>query len=222
MFAVAQVKVSVDTTALKAAIAAFEALDDAHYNAASFAKANAAYEAAKAELNANYELTAANQRKVDAAASALNDAIAVLSYLPADISELNTVLYQAKMMQAADYVDFSDVEEAIAAADEFLAGSYDIRNQATINELAQNLSTAIAALALAPADFTAIDNAIAAVPKLPLMLQRKRRTPSPAKTLTGRPKFRRMRRMCWMPSQASRKRTFPMRIPRCLKWQSIW
>ena len=165
MFAVAQVKVSVDTTALKAAIAAFEALDDAHYNAASFAKANAAYEAAKAELNANYELTAANQRKVDAAASALNDAIAVLSYLPADISELNTVLYQAKMMQAADYVDFSDVEEAIAAADEFLAGSYDIRNQATINELAQNLSTAIAALALAPADFTAIDNAIAAVPK---------------------------------------------------------
>ena len=165
MFAVAQVKVSVDTTALKAAIAAFEALDDAHYNAASFAKANAAYEAAKAELNANYELTAANQRKVDAAASALNDAIAVLSYLPADISELNTVLYQAKMIQAADYVDFSDVEEAIAAADEFLAGSYDIRNQATINELAQNLSTAIAALALAPADFTAIDNAIAAVPK---------------------------------------------------------
>ncbi len=165
MFAVAQAKVFVDTTALKAAIAAFEALDASHYNAASFAKANAAYEAAKAELNANYELTAANQRKVDAAASALKDAIAVLSYLPADIAELNTVLYQAKMMQAADYVDFSDVEEAIAAADEFLAGSYDIRNQAAINELAQNLSTAIAALTLAPADFTAIDNAIAAVPK---------------------------------------------------------
>lgn len=165
MFAVAQAKVSVDTTALQAAIAAFEALDAAHYNAASFAKANAAYEAAKAELNANYELTSANQRKVDAAAAALNNAMALLTYLPADISGLNTVLYQAKMMKAADYVDFSDVEEAIAAADEFLAGSYDIRNQAAINALAQNLSAAIAALILAPADFTAIDNAIAVVPK---------------------------------------------------------
>lgn len=165
MFAVAQARVSVDTTALKAAIAAFEALDDAHYNAASFAKANAAYEAAKAELNANYELTSANQRKVDAAASALNDAIAVLTYLPADISGLNTVLYQAKMMNAADYVDFSAVKEAIAAADSFLAGSYDIRDQGAIDKLAQNITAAIEKLTLAPADFTAIDNAIAAVPK---------------------------------------------------------
>lgn len=165
MFAIAQTKVTVDTTALEAAIAAFEALDASHYNAANFARARAAYDAAKAELNANYELTSANQRKVDAAAAALNDAIAVLTYLPADISGLNTVLYQAKMMKAADYVDFSDVEKAIAAADEFLAGSYDIRDQATVDRLAQNLSSAIAALTLAPADFTAIDNAIAAVPK---------------------------------------------------------
>ncbi len=165
MFAIAQTKVTVDTTALEAAIAAFEALDASHYNAANFARARAAYDAARAELNANYELTSANQRKVDAAASALNDAIAVLTYLPADISGLNTVLYQAKMMKAADYVDFSDVEKAIAAADEFLAGSYDIRDQATVDRLAQNLSSAIAALTLAPADFTAIDNAIAAVPK---------------------------------------------------------
>ena len=165
MFAIAQTKVTVDTTALEAAIAAFEALDASHYNAANFARARAAYDAARAELNANYELTSANQRKVDAAASALNDAIAVLTYLPADISGLNTVLYQAKMMKAADYVDFSDVEKAITATDEFLAGSYDIRDQATVDRLAQNLSSAIAALTLAPADFTAIDNAIAAVPK---------------------------------------------------------
>lgn len=165
MFAIAQTKVTVDTTALEAAIAAFEKLDASNYNVADFARAKAAYDTAKAELTANYELTSANQRKVDAAASALNDAIAVLTYLPADISGLNTVLYQAKMMKAADYVDFSDVEKAIAAADEFLAGSYDIRDQATVDRLAQNLSSAIAALTLAPADFTAIDNAIAAAPK---------------------------------------------------------
>lgn len=165
MFVVAQSKVTVDTSALQAAIAAFEKLDASNYNAADFAKAKAAYDTAKAELAANYELTSANQRKVDAAASALNDAIAVLTYLPADISGLNTVLYQAKMMNAADYVDFSAVKEAIAAADSFLAGSYDIRDQGAIDKLAQNITAAIDKLTLAPADFTAIDNAIAAVPK---------------------------------------------------------
>ncbi len=165
MFVVAQLKVTVDTSALQAAIAAFEKLDASNYNAADFAKAKAAYGTAKAELAANYELTSANQRKVDAAASALNDAIAVLTYLPADISGLNTVLYQAKMMNAADYVDFSAVKEAIAAADSFLAGSYDIRAQGAIDKLAQNITAAIDKLTLAPADFTAIDNAIAAVPK---------------------------------------------------------
>lgn len=165
MFVVAQSKVTVDTSALQAAIAAFEKLDASNYNAADFAKAKAAYDTAKAELAANYELTSANQRKVDAAASALNDAIAVLTYLPADISGLNTVLYQAKMMNAADYVDFSAVKEAIAAADSFLAGSYDIRDQGAIDKLAQNITAAIEKLTLAPADFTAIDNAIAAVPK---------------------------------------------------------
>lgn len=165
MFVVAQSKVTVDTSALQAAIAAFEKLDASNYNAADFAKAKAAYDTAKAELAANYELTSANQRKVDAAASALNDAIAVLTYLPADISGLNTVLYQAKMMNAADYVDFSAVKEAITAADSFLAGSYDIRDQSAIDKLAQNITAAIEKLTLAPADFTAIDNAIAAVPK---------------------------------------------------------
>lgn len=165
MFVVAQSKVTVDTSALQAAIAAFEKLDASNYNTADFAKAKAAYDTAKAELAANYELTSANQRKVDAAASALNDAIAVLTYLPADITGLNTVLYQAKMMNAADYVDFSAVKEAIAAADSFLAGSYDIRDQGAIDKLAQNITAAIEKLTLAPADFTAIDNAIAAVPK---------------------------------------------------------
>lgn len=165
MFVVAQSKVTVDTSALQAAIAAFEKLDASNYNTADFAKAKAAYGTAKAELAANYELTSANQRKVDAAASALNDAIAVLTYLPADITGLNTVLYQAKMMNAADYVDFSAVKEAIAAADSFLAGSYDIRDQGAIDKLAQNITAAIEKLTLAPADFTAIDNAIAAVPK---------------------------------------------------------
>lgn len=165
MFVVAQSKATVDTTALQAAIAAFEALDASHYNAAAFASAKAAYDTAKAELDANYELTAANQRRVDAAAAALNTAVAVLVYLPADAAALITAVYQAKMLNTADYTDCSGVEKALAAAEAFLAGSYDIRDQLAIDRLAQDITSAIAKLVLAPADFAAIDNALAKVPK---------------------------------------------------------
>lgn len=165
MFVVAQSKVYVNTEALEAAIAAFEKLNPSEYDEIAFAKADAAYRAAKAELEANYELTAANQRKIDAATAALNDAVAALRYLPADISQLNTALYAAKMLNTADYLDFTAVAKAIAAAEDFLAGEYDIRNQAEVDKLAKDINDAVTALKFAPADFTAIDNALAKVPK---------------------------------------------------------
>lgn len=165
MFVVAQSKVYVNTEALEAAIAAFEKLNPSEYDEIAFAKADAAYRAAKAELEANYELTAANQRKIDAATAALNDAVAALRYLPADISQLNTALYAAKMLNTADYLDFTAVAKAIAAAEDFLAGEYDIRDQAEVDKLAKDINDAVAALKFAPADFTAIDNALAKVPK---------------------------------------------------------
>lgn len=165
MFVVAQSKVYVNTEALEAAIAAFEKLNPSEYDEIAFAKADAAYRAAKAELEANYELTAANQRKIDAATAALNDAVAALCYLPADISQLNTALYAAKMLNTADYLDFTAVAKAIAAAEDFLAGEYDIRDQAEVDKLAKDINDAVAALKFAPADFTAIDNALAKVPK---------------------------------------------------------
>lgn len=164
MFVVAQSKVYVNTEALEAAIAAFEKLNPSDYDETAFAKADAAYRAAKAELEANYELTAANQRKIDAATASLNDAIAALRYLPADISQLNAALYAAKMLNAADYLDFTAVAKAIAAAEDFLAGEYDIRNQAEVDKLAKDINDAVAALEFAPADFTAIDNALEKVP----------------------------------------------------------
>lgn len=165
MFVVAQSKVYVNTDALREAIAAFEKLNPSDYDEITFAKAEVAYRAAKAELEANYELTAANQRKVDAAAAALNDAVAQLRYLPADISQLNDALYAAKMLNTADYLDFTAVAKAIAAAEDFLAGEYDIRDQAEVDKLAKDINDAVAALKFAPADFTAIDNALAKVPK---------------------------------------------------------
>lgn len=164
MFVVAQSKVYVNTDALREAIAAFEKLNPSDYDEITFAKAEVAYRAAKAELEANYELTAANQRKVDAAAAALNDAVAQLRYLPADISQLNDALYAAKMLNADNYLDFTAVTAAIAAAEDFLAGEYDISNQAEIDALAQAITDAVAALEFAPADFTAIDNALEKVP----------------------------------------------------------
>lgn len=165
MFVVAQSKVYVNTDALREAIAAFEKLNPSDYDEITFAKAEVAYRAAKAELEANYELTAANQRKIDAATAALNDAVAALRYLPADISQLNDALYAAKMLNADNYLDFTAVTAAIAAAEDFLAGEYDISNQAEIDALAQAITNAVAALEFAPADFTAIDNALAKVPK---------------------------------------------------------
>ena len=165
MFVVAQSKVYVNTDALREAISAFEKLNPSEYDEIAFAKADNAYKAAKAELEANYELTAANQRKVDAAAAALNEAVAALRYLPADISQLNVALYAAKLLNADDYLDFTAVAKAIAAAEDFLAGEYDIRNQAQVDKLAKDITDAVAALKIAPADFTAIDDALAKVPK---------------------------------------------------------
>lgn len=165
MFAVAQSKVYVDTAALEAAMATFEKLNPSDYAENDFVKAQAAYEAAKAELEANYELTAANQRKIDAAAAALNDAVASLDYRQADISQLNAALYAAKLLDTSDYTDFAAVAGAIAAAEDFLAGEYDIRDQAQVDALAKAINDAVSALKFAPADFTAIDNAIAKVPK---------------------------------------------------------
>ena len=164
MFVVAQSKVYVNTEALEAAIAAFEKLNPSEYDEIAFAKADAAYRAAKAELEANYELTAANQKKIDAATAALNDAIAELHYLPADIAQLKTAIYAAKLLNSDDYLDFAAVAAAIADAEEFLAGEYDIRNQAEIDALAKAITDAVAALEFAPADFGAIDSALEKVP----------------------------------------------------------
>lgn len=166
MFAVVQTKVSVDTTALQAAIAAYEALDSAHYAPADFARAKAAYDTAKAELGANYELTAANQRRIDAATGALNDAIAALDPLPANFTQLRRALLGAKKLVPADYKDFSAVTAAISEAQAILndSAAYDIRSQAAIDKAAAKLTNAVSALVWAAPDFGPIDQAIASIP----------------------------------------------------------
>lgn len=165
-FAVVQSKNMVDTQALEDAIDAFEALgDSALFEQNGYARAQAAYETACSELAANYELTTANQQKVDLAAAALNNAIAVLTYQSADISALQKALADAAVLNAEDYTDFSAVTAAVEAGNAFLKGTYDVRDQAKAAELAQAITDAISKLTYAPADFTAIDEALATVPK---------------------------------------------------------
>ena len=165
-FAVVQAKTYVDTQALEDAIAAFEALGDSSvFEPTGYARAQAAYETAVDELAANYELTTANQRKVDLAAAALNNAITVLTYQSADITALQKALADAALLNAEDYTDFSAVTAAVEAGNAFLQSTYDVRDQAKAAELARAITDAISKLAYAPADFTAIDEALATVPK---------------------------------------------------------
>lgn len=167
LFLVAQPKTTVDTEELQAAIAAFEKLDQSVYTESSMTYAKAAYEAAKAELAANYELTTTNQQKVDAAAAALNDAIELLAVKPASFTALRVALLNAKMKDPADYTNFGAVTDAINAAQVILdqSSSYDIRNQAQIDAATDALNKAVAALQYAAPDFSAIDAALAAIPK---------------------------------------------------------
>lgn len=167
LFLVAQPRTTVDTAALQAAIAAFEKLDQSVYTESSMTYAKAAYEAAKAELAANYELTTTNQQKVDAAAAALNDAIEQLAVKPANFTALRVALLNAKMKDSADYTNFGAVTDAINAAQVILdqSSSYDIRNQAQIDAAADALNKAVAALQYAAPDFSAIDAALATIPQ---------------------------------------------------------
>lgn len=165
MFAVVQSKVYADTSSLQAQITAYEALDSTVYTAESFAKAEAAYTAAKEVLAQNLEQSAANQRTIDSAANALKDAITALRFKKADVSALTKALYQAKLLNGEDYANFAAVQSAIAAAEQFLAGTYDVRDQATVTQLTQAITTAVQALTYAAPDFSAIDTAIAAIPR---------------------------------------------------------
>lgn len=167
LFLVAQPRTTVDTAALQAAIAAFEKLDQSVYTESSMTYAKAAYEAAKAELAANYELTTTNQQKVDAAAAALNDAIELLAVKPANFTALRVALLNAKMKDPADYTNFGAVTDAINAAQVILdqSSSYDIRNQAQIDAAADALNKAVAALQYAAPDFSAIDAALVTIPQ---------------------------------------------------------
>ena len=164
MFAVVQSVVYADTAALEEQIRAFEGLESSLYTPESYAKAQEAYGKAQEVLSQKLEQSAINQRKIEVAASGLKDAIAALRFKKADISALTSALYQAKLLNGEDYENFDAVESAVAAAEKFLAGTWDIRDQEKIAALTKAITDAVSALTYAAPDFSSIDTAIEEVP----------------------------------------------------------
>lgn len=164
-FAVAQPKSDLNTTALENAVKSFEALNKSDYTDVSYAEAKAAYDEAKATLSSDLAATTENQKKVDSAAQTLTDSIALLEFKGADLIGLYAEMLKAKALLKNDYNDFTAVEAALNEAEAFVAVNRDIRDQAKIAELTNNLKKAMGELTFAPADVSPIDDAINSIPK---------------------------------------------------------
>lgn len=145
--------------ALDAAIDAFEAIDAKAWTVDSYEAAKAKYDAAKAVAR-DLKITA--QATVDAAAEALNAAIAALvPAAGANYADLDAAIEAAKALVADNYVSFADVTTALANA-EAVARDLTANDQAIIDDAAAALNAAIAALVEADADYSKVNAAITA------------------------------------------------------------
>ena len=96
------------------------------------------------------------QDQVDQMAQAINDAIAALEFKPADYSAVDAALDRAAALDENAYVDFSAVEDAIAA----VVRDKDITEQDQVDQMAQAINDAIDSLEFKPADYSAVDAAL--------------------------------------------------------------
>ena len=134
----------VDYTALTAALASFDALTESDYTRASWRVASTAAGQARDLLNKSYE-----QAKVDAAATALNDAIAALVLLDVDYSALEEKVEEAQALNAEDYTakNWFEFATTLNEAEAFLARA-DAQSQDEINAMVEELTDAMDALTL--------------------------------------------------------------------------
>ena len=136
---------SVDTTQLQNAIAAAEALDAAAYTADSYA----AVEEALAQAIAVLANSDATQAEVDAAANALNDAMAALRPLgSADVTALKAAIAEAEKLDASLYTaeSYAKVQTALEDAKKVLEN--DNATQEEVDAATNALDDAISALVL--------------------------------------------------------------------------
>lgn len=138
----------VDTSALEEAVAAAEALVEEDYTEESFAAVEEALENAKAVLAD----PTATQEEVDAAAEALNDAIAALEKAPEETAEpVDTTELEAAIKKATELDEDLYTEKSYAAVKEALAEARKVlRNenatQEEVDEATDALNDAISAL----------------------------------------------------------------------------
>ena len=151
-FVVGEKPGKVDYTALNAAIAKYDALNETDYTADTWAAATSAYNAAKAALSST------DQATVTAAAEALEAAIDALKK-PLDFSGLAAAIHAAESKTLSDYT--TSTANAVTAA---LAKAVEVGKSATtqpeIDKAAADLNAAVAALK-AKANISTLTAAIA-------------------------------------------------------------
>ena len=138
-----------DYTAVDNAVAAAQKKDASLY---------ANYDAVQAALDAvDRTKSKAQQAEVAVMAKNIEDAIAALTYKPADYTKVDAAIAKAKALKKDDYKDFSGVEAAMNA----VVLDKNITKQSEVDKMAKAIEDAIAALQYKDADYTKVDAAIA-------------------------------------------------------------
>ncbi len=152
-FVVGEKPADVDYTALNAAIAKYEALNETDYTVDTWAAATTAYNAAKAALSST------DQATVTAAAEALEAAIGALKRPAAlDFSGLTAAINAAKSKTLSDYT--TSTANAVTAALAKAEAAISATTQDEIDAAAAELNAAVAALK-AKANISTLTAAIA-------------------------------------------------------------
>ena len=152
-------KHSADYSAVNAAISAANALNGSNYYDFS------GVEAAVAAVVFGLDLT--HQATVDAYAAAIFTAIEALIPLPADYTVLDAALEEAYSVNISIYTaeSLAALANAVAAGEE-IDRNLTILSQSIINQAAENINAAIAALEYKPADYYAVEAALGAAAAL--------------------------------------------------------
>lgn len=126
-------------------------------------------------INVQGNLPISRQAEVDAFEQAIQQAIDSLEYLPANYANVNSQINTANGKIAADeafsqahpgytlYTSESIAEVSVAIA--AVVDGLDIRYQTTVDGYASDIQAAVANLEYGPADYTAVSEALSAVPE---------------------------------------------------------
>lgn len=106
-------------------------------------------------------LTILDQDIVDTQTQAIEDALNSLVFKPADYTEYNKAVEQAKALNRDLYEDLTALDEALAVD----VSGKNITEQSEVDAQTQAILTAIDALVYKPADYTEVKKAVASVPE---------------------------------------------------------